>query len=378
MSNAAAPDADAAAVPDLLAVLLDTNPFAWHASGQSDDSAPDGPGEDADSLSFDEALKSVLVLCNAHMALRHENHIAFYTAGVGHSSLLYSSIDAQIAQAKRATGDNDVEEDSVSRKTTTKSDSNSYQTFRIVDEAIGRGIRETMAAEEAKPGMQDKPVAFSSGLSKALCYINRLSKDESLPPMKARILVVSVSGETSSQYIPIMNCIFAAQKNAIPIDVCKVYGEATVFLQQAAHLTKASYHRLERRADLLQYLIMAFLPGIGARRYLQLPSQDQIDLRAACFCHKKIVDIGYVCSVCLSIFCSPIPVCSTCRTRFPIASLRRLMGTGGAALGNGAGGPAGGAKKRKAGPASGQVNGATAARVRTSSAAPSSAPGTPA
>lgn len=45
---------------------------------------------------------------------------------------------------------------------------------------------------------------------------------------------------------------------------------------------------------------MAFLPGIGARRYLQLPTQEQIDLRAACFCHKKIVDIGYVCSVCLS------------------------------------------------------------------------------
>jgi hypothetical protein len=36
-----------------------------------------------------------------------------------------------------------------------KSDSNSYQTFRIIDEAIGKGIRETMAAEEAQPGMQD-------------------------------------------------------------------------------------------------------------------------------------------------------------------------------------------------------------------------------
>jgi hypothetical protein len=42
--------------------------------------------------------------------------------------------------------------------------------------------------------------------------INRLSKDETLAPFKARILVLSVSGETSVQYIPIMNCIFAAQK----------------------------------------------------------------------------------------------------------------------------------------------------------------------
>lgn len=42
--------------------------------------------------------------------------------------------------------------------------------------------------------------------------VNRISKDESVPPMKARILVMSVSGEASHQYIPIMNCIFAAQK----------------------------------------------------------------------------------------------------------------------------------------------------------------------
>jgi len=31
-----------------------------------------------------------------------------------------------------------------------------------------------------------------------------------------------------------------------------------------------------------------------------LPDQEQVDLRASCFSHKKIIDIGYVCSVCLS------------------------------------------------------------------------------
>lgn len=45
---------------------------------------------------------------------------------------------------------------------------------------------------------------------------------------------------------------------------------------------------------------MTFLPGPSARRHLTQPTQDQVDLRAACFCHRKIVDIGYVCSVCLS------------------------------------------------------------------------------
>lgn len=82
--------------------------------------------------------------------------------------------------------------------------------------------------------------------------------------------------------------------------MCKLTQEPTVFLQQASHLTKASYYTLERRSGLLQYLLMAFLPGAAARKYLHLPAQEQIDLRAACFCHKRITDIGYVCSVCLS------------------------------------------------------------------------------
>jgi transcription initiation factor TFIIH subunit 3 len=42
----------------------------------------------------------------------------------------------------------------------------------------------------------------------------------------------------------------------VTIDVCKVYGPDTVFLQQAAHLTNGSYIYLERRDALLQYLIV--------------------------------------------------------------------------------------------------------------------------
>ena len=47
-------------------------------------------------------------------------------------------------------------------------------------------------------------------------------------------------------------------------------------------------------------LKMTFLPAPSMRRTLAVPNQDKIDFRAACFCHKTIVDIGFVCSVCLS------------------------------------------------------------------------------
>ncbi|KAF8973119.1 transcription factor Tfb4-domain-containing protein [Flammula alnicola] len=139
-----------------------------------------------------------------------------------------------------------------------------------------------------------------------------------------RILILSVSPDLSTSYIPIMNSIFSAQKLKITIDACQIFGPDTVFLQQAAHLTGGAYLYLERRDALLQYLIMAFLPPPAIRKVLAVPTQDKIDFRAACFCHKNIVDIGFVCSVCLSIFCQPVPVCSTCRTKFPIKTLKRL------------------------------------------------------
>ena len=45
---------------------------------------------------------------------------------------------------------------------------------------------------------------------------------------------------------------------------------------------------------------MSFLPSPSIRKVLAVPTQDKVDFRAACFCHKNIVDIGFVCSVCLS------------------------------------------------------------------------------
>lgn len=56
-----------------------------------------------------------------------------------------------------------------------------------------------------------------------------------------------------------MNSIFSAQKLKVTIDVCKMFGPDTVFLQQAAHLTGGSYIYLDRRDALLQYLIVCFL-----------------------------------------------------------------------------------------------------------------------
>ncbi|TFY74142.1 hypothetical protein EWM64_g9871 [Hericium alpestre] len=181
-------------------------------------------------------------------------------------------------------------------------DSNTYRPFKLVNSIITRNIAKELDLL-GEPDVEP-PVALVGALAKALCYINRITHTTGSAPedpatiTDPRILILSVSPDLSTSYIPIMNSIFSAQKLKVAIDVCKVYGPDTVFLQQAAHLTDGSYIFLERRDALLQsdQTQMSFLPPPHIREVLAVPKQDKVDFRAACFCHKNIIDIGFVCS----------------------------------------------------------------------------------
>jgi transcription initiation factor TFIIH subunit 3 len=74
------------------------------------------------------------------------------------------------------------------------------------------------------------------------------------------------------------------------------------FLQQAADATGGVYMALGHEIHgLLQVLMMAYLPDSTARKTLVTAGETEgVDFRAACFCHRNVVDLGYVCSVCLS------------------------------------------------------------------------------
>lgn len=169
--------------------------------------------------------------------------------------------------------------------------------------ALSHINRETIAYAEAHGSTStfENSTAATTGPSSKQSGANGSSKG-----LQSRILIISVSSSTGSahQYIPIMNCIFACQRLHIPIDVCKLSGDA-VFLQQASDATKGIYMPLSEPRGLLQYLMMAFLPDQRSRKHLILPTRIDVDFRAACFCHRKVVDIGFVCSICLSIFCEP-------------------------------------------------------------------------
>ncbi|ORZ20888.1 TFIIH subunit Tfb4/p34 [Lobosporangium transversale] len=291
--------------PNLLVIVIDINPFEWEH--------PSAP------LSLNEALQHILAFMNAHLAGRHDNRLAVIASHVGASKFLYPELNGPIPGGRVGT----------------KKDANAYQVFKVVNDAVQSGIAKLL--QDPRPALEERDVGSSkiaASLSLGLCYINQALKSDGMGHVRPRILVLTVSPDSSSDYIPIMNCIFSAQKANIPIDVCKIWGKDAVFLQQAAHITEGIYMKPSDPRGLLQILMFSFLPDMYSRNYLYLPGQDQVDFRAACFCHKKIVDIGYVCSVCLSIFCSFSPVCSTCRTKFAfqplLPSARRLGAKAGA------------------------------------------------
>lgn len=117
-------------------------------------------------------------------------------------------------------------------------DANKYRQFRIVEDHVTAALYALMA-ETTEDSLAGTNMTMMAGaLSLALTYIHKMAmpieettlhgtlqagggvapppegskKDEFEMTMNAKIVVISVSGDLAEQYIPIMNCIFAAQR----------------------------------------------------------------------------------------------------------------------------------------------------------------------
>lgn len=239
---------------------------------------------------------------NAHLAVNSSNQVAVVASHSRCASWLYP----------RPPRSEESEKNDISPETNAKK----YRPFALIEKSLLASLRELIAST-TEEDVSTPTTQMASALTLALTYINKASVNvygmlpdlepvtsaadtgEKSMNIQSRILVFSVSGDLAHQYIPIMNCTFAAQRLRIPIDICKLAGD-TVFLQQASYSTKGIYMQIRSPQAFLQYLMMVFLPDLSSRKHLVVPTQETVDFRAACFCHRKVVDIGFVCSVCLS------------------------------------------------------------------------------
>ncbi len=369
--------------PSLLVVILDTNPAAWSLL--------------SDSLTISNAVASLLVFINAHLACNYTNKVAVLASHCDSAKWLFPSSAEQHAprnsrEKRRADEEDDVADRQIAdsakklkingpegsastglklkfkqkqpQTSPSSTASNKFRQFRLVEEELVRNLTNLLTSTSPSTITNSASTKVAGALTLALSFINRekitysestgsstldqtstadpSSKSSPTTSLQSRIFLLSISPSTdlAHQYIPIMNSIFACQRLSIPIDICQIPlpntpSTSTVFLQQASDATKGIYIPLRFPSPsqkptsttnppshllLLQYLLTAFLPPTSTRTHLILPTRIDVDFRAACFCHRNVVDIGFVCSICLSIFCAPPPdgTCLTCSTHLQL------------------------------------------------------------
>lgn len=190
-----------------------------------------------------------------------------------------------------------------------------FEKFAFTTDIVRNGIVDLI---KNSPSVASSDCLLASAIGSALCKINNM---KTIP---SRILVASCSmqvGSYSWQYMNLMNSFFAAQKMNVPIDGCvfmKEEAKRGSILEQGCDLTGGHFLNVPDISGNLEYLLWIFLPNTSTRETLLLPEKRKATHRAACFCHRNIIDIGYVCSVCLSIFCTFSPICSSCQTHFKL------------------------------------------------------------
>ena len=274
-------------------------------------------------MPLSSAVAHLCVFINAHLSFNDANKVAVIASSSQGAVFLYPTAATTAAtQGKTTNAENDstsdVEMAGSNNGTSTKpekADANYYRPFHHVQQAITSSLKkhgDGLKAESLSP-----TTAMAGAMTLALTYINKQTilansvipssdanasgaQSENAPVLlTSRILILSVTGHLENQYIPIMNTVFACQRMSIPIDIAKIAG-GSVLLQQAAHETKGIYLEIENPQGLLQYLLMGLLSDSTGRKHLLSAKKEAVDFRAACFCHRKVIDMGFVCSICLS------------------------------------------------------------------------------
>jgi transcription initiation factor TFIIH subunit 3 len=286
----------------LLLLLLDASTPFWRereaeqrraAAAASSASAPAGrKGSSPPPITFQETLEALLLFVQSYLLMHRRNEIAFVICSRSGARMLYPTPELE---------------------KTGRMLSNGAVSTKDFQELVRSGVR-AVVEQDASSDEAGSPGSLVRGLSQGLCFVNRRAKE--IPGLQLRTLVLQAESDASQNYNATMNCIFSAQKMGMIVDCCCVGNEPSLFMQQAANITEGIFFH-SRETGLLQHLLTTFLPSKHCRKFLRSERPEVVDFRAACFCHQNIIDVAYVCSVCLSVFCEFSPVCSTCGTKAP-------------------------------------------------------------
>jgi hypothetical protein len=161
------------------------------------------------------------------------------------------------------------------------------------------------------------------------------------PAARARLVLFSAPGPfDAAEFIPLWNAAFCAQQSQLVIDAVRIEAagstcskpEALAALQQLTYATKGIYVECRCACErLFLHLMTHIVPSPVERRYLtrkvteagsealggaQCGVIESVDLRPNCAQTGKLVQMGYVCSRCLSVYSVSLAECIVCGARW--------------------------------------------------------------
>ncbi|TKC50210.1 hypothetical protein EI555_000703, partial [Monodon monoceros] len=280
---------------NLLVIIVDTNPIWWGKQALKES-----------QFTLSKCIDAVMVLGNSHLFMNRSNKLAVIASHIQESRFLYPGKNGRLGDFFGDPGN------ASSEFTPSGSKDGKYELLTAANEVIVEEIKDLMTKSDIEG--QHTETLLAGSLAKALCCILCVLIIQK---------VIKAAEDSTLQYMNFMNVIFAAQKQNILIDACVLDSDSGLlqqpFVLQACDITGGLYLKVPQMPSLLQYLLWVFLPDQDQRSQLTLPPPVHVDYRAACFCHRNLIEIGYVCSVCLSIFCNFSPICTTCETAFKIS-----------------------------------------------------------
>jgi hypothetical protein len=163
----------------------------------------------------------------------------------------------------------------------------------------------------------ETPIA--QAVSKALCFVRKRN-----PTGGGRVILFEHSldpTEFSSQSVSLSNCAWAANQIAARIHLVSLGTHSpSASLVSLCHKTGGT-HIVFSHTQTLGELVQALLFHLTARESVASllkvrPAPSTQHMGAVCACHNKLLDKGYVCSICLSIYCAETAgTCAVCGSR---------------------------------------------------------------
>ncbi|KAI5190778.1 transcription initiation factor TFIIH subunit 3 [Nematocida sp. AWRm77] len=143
-------------------------------------------------------------------------------------------------------------------------------------------------------GLKGRKFDSSADLGYALLLVHR-EKEE------GRIILFS----SEESYFNMIKCAFTARKLHIPV-YCVISKEGLV--SQMAEVFQGSSFFLSSGESFFAYLVGTLAYELGNT----LVSKS----KRLCMCHNNEIQIGYLCPICLGLYCKFVPLCRHCKTKF--------------------------------------------------------------